>query len=216
MGEEYYILENGEKKGPFTFKELINEGIDLDTQILAPTSTEWQSASYLPQFADYFISQGYLFPTEDNLAAPGYRTLAFFIDYMVLSIVAGMIMLQTGLLKNLNTTEKLTPESLVAGLGTRTILLIELAFVIIFLIYNVIFETSGMRGSLGKRICGLKVVDADGDGLSLVKAILRNIGAVTVYAFFPFGALIIIISFFVGKHRQTWYERYTASFVIKP
>ena len=212
MGEEYYILENGEKKGPFTFRELINKGVDLDTQVLAPGTQEWQSASYLPQFADYFTSLGYLFPTEDNLASPGYRTLAFIIDYIILFLITCIIIVQTGLIK-VSDAEKFDPKTFMESLSGRNVAMIELSFVAVFLIYNVIFEVGAMRGSPGKRICGLKVVDADGRALPVVKALLRNIGAVTSYNII--GMVVTGVSFFIGSQRQTWYERLIKTYVIR-
>ncbi len=94
-------------------------------------------------------------------------------------------------------------------------IIMELIFAVIFIVYNVVSEITNIRGSLGKRICGLKVVDADGRTLSIAKSLTRSIGAVTGYIFFPVGSIIVIISFFIGTHRQTWYERITNSFVIK-
>lgn len=212
MGEEYYILEDGVKRGPFTFKELIQQSIGLDTQVLAPGMDTWQSASYLPQFSEYFASLGYLFPTEDNLASPLFRSLAFIIDYFILSIITGFVIIETGLLK-LGDAAKFDPKTFIENLSSRDMLMIELSFVAVFLIYNVIFEIGGMRGSLGKRLCGLKVVDADGQSLTFVKALLRNIGAVTSYNIF--GMVITAVSFFIGSHHQTWYERLTKVYVIK-
>lgn len=213
MGEEYYILEDGEKKGPYTFKELISEGIDIDTQVLEPGSDSWQSASYLPKFAEYFASLGYLFPTEDNLASIPFRIISYIIDYVIIGLIAGIVIVKIGLI-NVNDAAKLNPEQMMKSISVHTQLMMELIFAVIYIIYNVISEIGSMRGSLGKRMCGLRVVDADGGRLNAVRSLVRSIGAVTGYS--PLGLMVIIISFFIGKHRQTWYERVTNSFVIKP
>jgi len=66
MNDEYYILEDGEKVGPFSFDELTARGVDIDSSILVPGSDTWQNASYLPEFSEYFEAQGFYFPTEGN------------------------------------------------------------------------------------------------------------------------------------------------------
>jgi uncharacterized RDD family membrane protein YckC len=213
MGEEYYILEDGEKKGPFTFKELVNQELDLDTKVRAPGSDEWQSASYLPQFSEYFASLGYMFPTEDNLAPIAYRVLSYIIDYMIIGIIAAIIIVKIGLI-NVTDANKLSAEQMMNSISMRTQLTMEVIFAILFIIYNILSEIGSLRGSIGKRIFGLRVVDADGKSLPILKSFVRSIGAVTGYS--PLGLVIIIISYFIGKHRQTWYERVTDSFVIRP
>ena len=212
MSEEYYLLEDGEKKGPFAFNELIQRGIEIDTPVLLPGADEYQNASYLPEFMEYFDKQGYHFPTEDNLAGFGWRTLAFVIDYMVISIIAGFVCIKSGLLV-VPPTGSFDPKAFFNTLPQHTVLMIEATVAIVFLIYNVLFEATGMRGSLGKRLCGLKVVDADGRRVNVGIAFLRNVGALTAYN--PFGLIILIIIFFAGKYQQTWYERLLKTYMIK-
>ena len=55
MNSDYYILEDGEQKGPFTFDELIEMEPDLHTRVLSPNADGWQDACDLPELYDYFL-----------------------------------------------------------------------------------------------------------------------------------------------------------------
>jgi len=49
MNEEYYLLEGDDKKGPFTFDELVKMDIGIYTEIITPVSDKPQYASELPE-----------------------------------------------------------------------------------------------------------------------------------------------------------------------
>lgn len=212
MNKEYYLVENGEKKGPYTFTELINADIDIYTQLIAGTNNTLVYASYLPEFSEYFESLGYLFPTESNIAHPANRTLAFIIDYFVVSLISIFVLIKLGLF-TLPANGSFSSVKEMEALTSKNVLPIEICLGIVYLLYNIIFETAG-RGSLGKIICGLKVIDEDGRKLSFLKTFLRNVGALT--AFNLIGMVFMIVSFFLRPIRQTWYERLTRTYVIKP
>jgi uncharacterized RDD family membrane protein YckC len=209
MNEEYYLLEGEDKIGPFSLKELLKRGIDIDTLILTADAEEWQEASYLPEFSDYFAEQGYIFPTEDNLANAGWRTLAFVIDYFIVSII---VMFFATRLKLFTIPATSDPFAALSTLSQKTIYTMEGCLAIVFLLYNILLEST-LKGSIGKTICGLKVVDEDGRKLNLVKSFLRNIGSLT--AFNIFGLVFLIVSFFYKPLRQTWYERLTKTFMVR-
>jgi uncharacterized RDD family membrane protein YckC len=209
MNDEYYILENGEKMGPFSFNELIKKGIEIDTSIATSSAGEWQNASYLPEFNEYFESQGFYFPTEDNLAGFGWRMLAFFIDYIIVSLIAVIIILKAGWVTfptspalNMAFTNIMSPKAM---------MIIEANFAFVFLVYHTLCEASKLRGSVGKKICGLKVVDADGKRINIIKALARNLGAFLSFMLYglPFFTL------FFSAHKQTWYDRLAKTYMIK-
>jgi uncharacterized RDD family membrane protein YckC len=208
MDDEYYVLEDGEKTGPFTFNELIDREINVDTPVLIPSVDTWQNASYLPEFNDYFEAKGFYFPTEDNLATVGWRILAFIIDYIFVSAIAITIALQAGWVV-LPTSAKLNPLNNI--IPERSMLIIEVSFSVMFLIYHTLFEVSGMRGGIGKKICGLKVVDEDGRGLTLIKALSRNFGV--LLSFMVYG--LPFFTLFFSEHKQTWYERLVKTYMIR-
>lgn len=205
MNEAYYVLEDGEKTGPFSYEELIEREIDIDTQVSTPQDETWQNASYLPEFIEYFESQGYNFPTEENLAGFGWRILAFVIDYMIVSILSVFVCLQSGWLQlpAKPTLNMMFPE--------KTMYLIEAVFGVIFLLYHTFAEAIHSRGSLGKRICSLKVVDEDGRRLTLVKAFLRNLGALLSFMFWGLPFITALFS----PQKQAWYERLLKTYMIR-
>src|SRR5579862_4407107 len=87
MGNDYYILEDGEQKGPFTFDELIDMGLNIHTRVLSPLADGWQDACDLPEFYRYFEGKGIYFPTEDNLASFWWRLAAYIIDTVILTVL---------------------------------------------------------------------------------------------------------------------------------
>jgi uncharacterized RDD family membrane protein YckC len=202
MNDEYYLLAGEEKKGPFTFDELTDMDIDIHTEIITPRSDKPQYASELAEFNGYFESKGIYFPTEDNLATFGKRVLAFFIDYFPLYILVETIETQTGLIV-LPTNYKLgmpVPDSM---------FILSMSVLVVFLLYNTIFEATPLKGSLGKMICKLNVVDINGQGLSLPRALGRNLGVIlSMTIWIPF----LTVAF--SEHRQAWYDSLAKTYVI--
>src|ERR1700761_1612262 len=87
MDNLYYLQEDGEQTGPFTFDEIIEKEPDIHTRVLSPITNSWEDACDLPEFFDYFEANGVYFPTEDNLASFWWRLLAYVIDYAILSFI---------------------------------------------------------------------------------------------------------------------------------
>ena len=78
-----------------------------------------------------------------------------------------------------------------------------------FLVYNTICEVTGLKGSLGKKILRMAVVDIDGQRLSIPRALLRNLGVVlSITIWVPF------LSVFFSEHRQAWYDSWARTYVI--
>jgi len=204
MSEEYYVLENGEKTGPFSFNELTARGLDVDTSISTPGSDTWQNASYLPEFNEYFEAQGYYFPTEDNIAGFGWRVLAFIIDNILLSF----------LIVNIHIPgfefPRATSMAELSKIPVRSLMLLNLSFGVVFIVYNTVFEASKLRGSIGKMVCRLQVVDEDGKKLTVLKALGRNFGAILssmIYGL-PF------LTYFFSEQKQTWYDKLMKAYTI--
>jgi uncharacterized RDD family membrane protein YckC len=209
MEAEYYVLEDGEKAGPFTYSELVERGMDIDTQVLTPLSDTWQSASYVHEFSEYFEANGYYFPTEGNLAGAAWRILAFVIDYMAISLIAGFIEAETGWIKLPKT---ITIDTAMAGQLPRGLMVILFAlFAAVYILYHSLFEVSGLRATIGQRICGLKVVDEDGRRIHFLRAIFRNIGGILSCMLYclPF------LTLFLSERKQTWYERLAKTYMIR-
>jgi uncharacterized RDD family membrane protein YckC len=212
MNNGYYIAEEGEQRGPFTLDELMELEIDIHSRILSPEAETWQDACDLPELYPYFEAMGVYFPTGDNLASFGWRLLAFLIDYLIISFVLSFIIMMvapgflTSLTQSYNNMLK-SSHNIVYGDMLKLELVIYLAIIVNDLIGNL----SAMKGSIGKRICKLVVVDVDGTGLSFGKALLRSVGKIVSLSFYGLGFL----SIFFGEHRQAMHDYLAKSYVVK-
>ena len=209
MSDQYYLQQDGEKTGPFTYDELVENGLEVNSRLTSGNSSAWQNASDMPEFLDYFEWRGYYFPTEDNLASFGWRALAYFIDlaviYLICILIAPFIFAQLKI-----DPSKITLDT-VKNLDDVTKLLISLGLFVVFTIYNTLFEASPMRGSIGKRLCKLVVVDAEGQRLNLLKAFLRNL-----FKFISEKLLYIgYINILWDEHRQAWHDQWAGTYIIR-
>lgn len=206
MNSQYYILEDDTQLGPFTYNELIERGIDIHTEVLN-ANNEWQYASELPEFFDYFQAKGIYFPTEDNIDNIGWRVLAFVIDYMIVVMISVIISLEfnwVALPAPGATTMPLPPMPYLAY--------IEITLCSAYLLYHTLLEQTSWQGSIGKKICGLRVVDANGQKLSLLKSAGRNLGAILSINLYG----IPFLGVFISEHKQPWYDKLTGAYMIKP
>ncbi|HEY8780082.1 MAG TPA: RDD family protein [Mucilaginibacter sp.] len=200
MGNDYYILEDGEQKGPFTFDELTDMGLDIHTRVLSPLADGWQDACDLPEFFRYFEAQGVYFPTEDNLASFWWRLLAYIIDTVILTVLFEYVLrIFTYYGKTFNIQ------------SINDLVTISLIYSLMLVIYNTIGDVSAMKGTVGQKFCKLVVVDADGLGLSLSKAILRSMAKVLSINILYLGFL----SIFFSEHRQAMHDSIAKSYVVK-
>jgi uncharacterized RDD family membrane protein YckC len=202
MNKEYYLIEGEEKKGPYTYEELVNMRIDIYTEITTSISDTPKYASELPEFNDYFIAQGVHFPTEDNLAPYGKRLGAFLIDYFGLYIIVSNVATRTGwvVLPTDYSFGKPVPPGM---------LLLSASILIAFLLYKTICEATNLKATLGKKIFNLIVVDINGQRASIGRALLRNLGVIlSITIWVPF------LSVFFSEHRQAWYDSLAKTYVI--
>ena len=208
MGNDYYILEKGEQTGPFTFDELTDMGLDVHSRVLSPLADGWQDACDLQEFYAYFEAQGIYLPTGDNLATFGWRLLAYIIDYVIYSILMQytlVILASMGITFNLRSMDDLFKMPIFQMLELQVI------YSLIIIVYNSICEASAMKGSIGKRIFKLVVVDIDGQGLSYLNALLRSVGK-TLSIFFIYTGFI---SIFFSEHRQAFHDYLAKTYVVK-
>lgn len=204
MNNEYYILEDEEQQGPFSFDELIKRDIDIHTSILAPKASEWQYASELPELYEYFEAKDIYFPTLDNLASPGWRTLAFIVDYLLLSVIVEVIALQLGWVTLPTTGKFVLPEN-------DIMFKMQALFYGLYLTYNVLFEMTGWKATIGKKICGLRVIDVNGEKISILQSVGRNFGAILSIAL----TMAPFLSIFGSEYKQQWYDNLAKTYMIK-
>jgi uncharacterized RDD family membrane protein YckC len=209
MSDQYYLQEGDKKTGPFTYDELVDIGLEVNSRLASGNSSTWQNASDLPEFNDYFEWRGYYFPTENNLATFWWRLLAYFIDLVVLYILS--IIAAPFIFAQLKIDPSKIDLDTVKNMDDTTKLLITIGVFLVFTIYNTLQEASPMRGSIGKRLCKLVVVDANGKRLTLLKAFLRN-----VFKFISEKLLYIgYIHILWDEHRQGWHDQWAGTYIVR-
>lgn len=206
MTDSYYILRDGVKTGPFTYDELTDMGLDANTRVVSSTGNNWEAASDMPDFYEYFEAKGHTFPTEDNLATFWWRLAAYVIDNIVVLMLLAVILpdLFITIYKN-ELADNMSTEALMARVKLNAI-----SFVVTT-IYHSLFEASKWRGSIGKKICNLTVIDADGIGLGIGRAFLRNVSKFLSAIVFCIGYLNILWD----DHRQGWHDQIARAYVIR-
>ena len=205
MHKEYYILDNNEKTGPFTYSDITAKSISPETRVAADGG-QFLYASELPDFIDYFAPKGIYFPTGDNLAGFGIKAAALIIDIIILIVPLEYAFIKTGMI--------IVPESIEKFVmpPSETLLLIQGLFCLSFVVYNTLLEMSKWKGSIGKKICSLAVVDVDGKSPGLLRSLGRNFGA---FVSFNFLYGLPFLSMLFNEHKQTWYDSLAKTYVIK-
>ncbi|WP_374951679.1 RDD family protein [Mucilaginibacter sp.] len=210
MTDSYYILIDGVKTGPFTFEELIDRGLDTGTRVTPANGSNWENASDVPDFYEYFYAKGHIFPTDDNLATFWWRLVAYLLDMVAIYIILTFVMV---IIVTFAPTDGL--KEYLEGLDTKnsmTQLKLNLIGFALSVVYNTIFEATPMRGSIGKKLCKIVVVDADGMRLSIGKAFIRNVTKFISGAALCIGYLNILWD----EHRQAWHDQIARTYVLKP
>jgi uncharacterized RDD family membrane protein YckC len=207
MTNDYYILVDGEQSGPFSYDELTEMELDVHTRVLSPLADTWQDACDLPEFYPYFESRGIYLPTGDNLASFGWRFLAWIFDYLVVSYLTSFVV-KVLVLQNVIPVVQ-SYEALLKA--PRVLLILQLSFSLTLILYNSICEASPLKGSIGKKLCRLVVVDIDGMGLSYLNALLRSAGKAISIFFLYTGFL----SIFFTEHRQALHDMLAKTYVVK-
>ncbi|MCR8558748.1 RDD family protein [Mucilaginibacter sp. BJC16-A38] len=199
MIDDYYFVQYGMRLGPFTYEELIGLQLDIDTPILRPNTSTWADACDIPELYAYFEKRGIYFPAKSNLASFWSRLLAYIIDFILVEIPLLLLFYELALKGDIDYHSPMQ------------MFMAVVAFHIVIIIYNTICEYSLMKGSIGKRICGLVVVDVDGGKIRLYSALKRNIFKVLSRVLFYLGFLRVLWD----EHRQGWHDDFVGSYVVR-
>lgn len=101
-------------------------------------------------------------PTESAVALEpaGFwlRVVAFIVDYALLLIVGGAMMM--------------------GAAGTDLLAPVYLLWLLISFLYWPVLESTSLRATIGKAMVGLVVADVDGGGLPFVRSLLRNLAKI--------------------------------------
>lgn len=199
MSEAYHIIKNGKEKGPFTFNELIRQHLDIDTRVLSPAASNWEDACDVPELYSYFEGMGIYFPAISNLASFWWRLSAYGIDSLIMGVIAYLIFY------------KLTQSGVIDSDSPGDMLLALFILHTVIILYNTICETMPMKGSIGKRICKLVVVNVDGGNIGFLTALKRNIYKILSRLMFYLGFLRVLWD----PHRQAWHDEFTGAYVVR-
>jgi uncharacterized RDD family membrane protein YckC len=200
--DEFFVKDGEEEKGPFTFEELTDGRLEPN-DLVRTNFSAWEKASDLPDFTEYFQYEGFYFPTETNLATFWHRLIAFFIDYMLMIII---------LVVGCYIFDRYLPFRIVNlemdNLAQREIL--QAIFSVIFFVYHFLFYVSPLSGTLGQHLLKIIVVDADGNKLSVGKAIIRSICKVLSFNILFLGFISVIFS----KYKQAFHDAMAKTYVV--
>jgi uncharacterized RDD family membrane protein YckC len=212
MENGYFILEDGEQTGPFTFEELLEKQPDVHSRILSPNENGWKDACDLPELYEYFLSFGLDFPTEDNLASFWVRLGAFIVDFIIWSLIIYVIMLGFLVSGHFSVLFHITSLQDIDKLPTAERLSLQIIANGTLLFYYTICESSSLKGTLGKRIFGLAVVNADGERITFLNSLVRSFGIV-----FLFNMLLGIgfLSIFFTENKQGLHDLLAKTYVIR-
>jgi uncharacterized RDD family membrane protein YckC len=204
MINEYYILKHGQQDGPYTHTQLMDMNVEADDFLLSPLAEGLQRAGDLPEFQEYFIANGIYLPNQYNVASFWWRLLAYVIDYII--VMLGLMLLATasGALSELL-------HSPVDFESQEVDLLLRFVIILALIAYNSIFEATTMQGSIGKLICKLIVVDADGERLTFGKALSRNFSKILSSLLCCIGFLTVLWN----PMRQAWHDQIAKTYVIR-
>jgi len=226
MSEEYFILEKGQKLGPFTDDELMGRPLEPTDMVLSPDENDFKAAHELPEFTEYFKNEGIYYPTKENTRAYLLRLPAFIIDMVILIFgisILGGIFLGTYMEKFgkiftpdlFNDTAKM--QKVMQDHQTE-LLIMQLIILLCVFIYNTLCEASRLRGSVGKYICGLAVVDDAGYGLTFGQAAGRNFGKVSYELpsfYIGFFAYILNLAMVWSPMHQAIHDKISGCYVVR-
>jgi uncharacterized RDD family membrane protein YckC len=209
MINNYYILQDGQETGPYTLNELMDMQPVPSLMVLSPIADGWQEASDLAEFAQYFESVGIYVPTMQNMAGFWWRLLAYVIDYIIQLLIIFVLAAAAGVLLPLlgMSTGFLTDD----GDDPLSKFYTKLFALVFNILYHATCEASNMRGSIGKLILRLSVVDADGNKLGFDKALSRNLGKILSALIIGIGYLNILWD----DHKQAWHDQWAKTYVIR-
>ena len=184
----YYVVEAGEKKGPWQLAQLQSmrqQGrLAEDTLVWREGMADWQPArTVLPGFSTVATA-------TYTIAQPGQRVLAGLIDICVVQAVILLFALLT------------------AEFGT----VVEVGFPLANAIYGGVMTSSLWQATVGKKLLGLKVVDVNGNKPSSGRIWGRS--AASLLSWFPLFGIGYLMVFFTPRH-QTLHDMMAATLVVK-
>jgi uncharacterized RDD family membrane protein YckC len=213
MDNEYYILQSGERVGPFTLRDLLKRPLEPSDLVLLPSQSKATPAYDIPEFDDYFHSEGIYYPTQQNTSSYWLRLPAFIIDCFVVGIaiwLPGSIFLSRFLPGLQNGGDPVSYQKLMeqaqnlAAQHATMVIAINFAVFFITVLYHAGCESSQLKASVGKYAMGLAVVDELGYSLTFKQALMRNLGKII----YQLASMVISLLAYVAYLRMIWTDRH--------
>ena len=80
----------------------------------------------------------------------------------------------------------------------------------LWLIFTTLSESSEWQATIGKRVCGIKVIGPDGERISFLRALARSLAKILSYLPLALGFLWALFS----KDKRTWHDKLTDTAVV--
>jgi len=208
--KRYYIVEKGEKSGPFNLEEIRTKNINPDTLVWYYGLEKWKKAESIEELKEIFIQPPPIIKQEEDINIPPIPSeiknndyelasvSARFGGYLILNVIVLIIFFAAGgTVEELEQSEGFFEDALWAGIGGGAI--------------NGIFYPF-FSGNLGHKLLGLKVIHKE------TGKPINNIFQGYIREFLKgFSSMVIIplIWLFFDENRQNLYDKMTKTLVVK-
>ena len=130
------------------------------------------------------------------------RFLAWIIDMILLSFIYGVVFSTSGIgLSDLG-TDNFSTIVFSSSFGFSSFL---------GFLYFVLFESSELQATPGKRLMGLKVIDYDGGRITFFRALIRKLGKIVSQAILMIGYLMAAIT----DKNQALHDYIASTYVVQ-
>ncbi len=135
------------------------------------------------------------------------------INFVLLTPIMGMIGMDLASGMSYENIQAMDYSDIVGVIKTfvMAVALGNLVALAVKVLYNSFMEVSKFQGSVGKLALGLKVTDANGGKLTLVKAVLRNLGKIV-------SGMILLIGYIMAgftEKKQALHDMFVGALVVK-
>jgi uncharacterized RDD family membrane protein YckC len=199
MSQSYILVIKGKPEGPFTIAELKAKNIKPGDFVKTAEMIDYKEAQEIVELRELF---GFAKPKllMQYFASFDQRWLASALDWFILF---GVFVLLAAMVVFLFITDKQTRIFTSIGIVAFT--------PIGKFIYHVVMESSATQATYGKQMLKIKVVDMDGNRITVAKAIGRNLAKVFSVLTFFIGYLMA----FFNKQQQCLHDMIAGTLVIK-
>jgi uncharacterized RDD family membrane protein YckC len=198
MSSTYLLVINGTPQGPFSIEQLKAIGVKPGDFLKTAAMDDYKEAHEIAELRDFFgFNKQALIP--QYFGSFDQRLLASALDWF---FVSGICII-TAFIISLLVNDKEVRLSIAFSL----LVIIPL----VKLIYHIIMESSVKQATYGKQILRIKVCDMNGNGISFVRSIGRNLAKI-----FSVSTLFIgyLFSFF-NKQQQCLHDMIAGTLIIK-